>query len=364
MKKSNNNLFKIFSIFLICLIYILQCDKAVNDPQAANEPAPILFKLTLVNPPSSVHSIVGLLERSGYDPIQQAFTVTGDTAIGDFGQVVAGIWHLSVTAFDSNQTAIYFGETDVTVLAGQFNIVNLHMNPLTGELIVVVSWSDGSTDNYALEFDGIDDRVIVTDNNGNLDSLSNQITIEAWIFAHSIPAYNKPRIVDRSDDAYTDRFILHFVDGTQIIAFNINANKVYSNNIPLSTWVHVAGTYDGQIMKVYVNGNLEASSYVSTIIDVKNSDLYIGSAGPVSSSSGIFNGLIDDVRIWNIARTQQEIQNNLSVKLTGNETGLAALWSFDEGEGQVVGDGADENNGILGSSSATEPDDPVWQLIN
>jgi hypothetical protein len=62
--------------------------------------------------------------------------------------------------------------------------------------------------------------------------------------------------------------------------------------------------------------------------------LYIGSR---LGSYG-HRGLISDVRIWSIARTQQQIQDNFNKKLTGNEPGLVAYYDFNEGEGNILYD--------------------------
>ncbi len=122
--------------------------------QSSSSPVPFSLKINMSNAPANVSFIEGLLERNGYDPIIKQFIIEGDTASADFGQIASGLWHLSVTAYDSIQTAIYFGETDVNILPGQVNTVYLQLDPLTGDLVVVVTWGDpiSNTSEYILFF--------------------------------------------------------------------------------------------------------------------------------------------------------------------------------------------------------------------
>ena len=73
-----------------------------------------------------------------------------------------------------------------------------------------------------------------------------------------------------------------------------------------------------------------------------------------------FWGMMSDVRIWHIARTQKEIQFNMSKQLEGTETGLVANWKMDEGNGQIVNDIANNLDGHLGSTIETDENDPIW----
>ncbi len=60
-----------------------------------------------------------------------------------------------------------------------------------------------------------------------------------------------------------------------------------------------------------------------------------------------FIGVMDELRVWEVVRSQEEIQANMFQQLTGDEPGLVGYWRFDEGEGDVAGDLAGENNGEL-----------------
>ena len=81
-------------------------------------------------------------------------------------------------------------------------------------------------------------------------------------------------------------------------------------------WHHVACTYDGAIVKVYVNGNLEGSVAYTDGIGATNEPLLIG-RDPYTAPARDFTGLIDEVEIFNRALTQSELQNIVNAKSAG-----------------------------------------------
>ena len=95
------------------------------------------------------------------------------------------------------------------------------------------------------------------------------------------------------------------------------------------TWYHIVGTNNGTTAKVYVDGQLRNSGNVDPNYNGTSSGLRIG--GEVCCGSNNFPGDIDEVRVWNYARVQNEIQNDMERILEGNESGLIGYWNFDDG---------------------------------
>jgi len=116
------------------------------------------------------------------------------------------------------------------------------------------------------------------------------------------------------------QFILSF-GSSQV---KLNSNTAFNTN----TWYHIAATYDGAAMKIYVNGNLDASSAVTGNFNA-NGILYLGRN---YDNSRTINGFMDEFRVWKRALTPQEILSN-NCNVPANSTGLEANWKMDEGSG-------------------------------
>ena len=110
-----------------------------------------------------------------------------------------------------------------------------------------------------------------------------------------------------------------------------------------NTWHHVAATFDGVTRTIYLDG-VEIGHDTPSGMNVPNStNLTIGS----SNNSEYFDGEIDEVRMWTVARTESEINAAMNTPLRGDETGLVGLWHFDEPSGTIVYDASSySSNGI------------------
>lgn len=170
----------------------------------------------------------------------------------------------------------------------------------------------------AFSFDGIDDNVRIPFN--PIFNSHNALTLEAWVFPVAFPSstvtfFGKWDSVDGLDQ----RSYAFNVDAGGTVTFYINTDGSHenfqtitsSNNVPLNTWSHVAGVYDGSTMKVYVNGELRGQKAYSGGIFVGTADVSIGaiaSGGPPGQSAGNFTGRVDEPAIYNRALSASEIQ--------------------------------------------------------
>lgn len=136
-----------------------------------------------------------------------------------------------------------------------------------------------------------------------------------------------------------------------------------------SSWHYLAGVYNSEVDRLYLYYD---DTYVDSV-DIPDTQLYtpggdwtpkIGSrSGGGGEPEGFFNGSIDEVRIWNVARTTEEIHENMHSLLTGDEEGLVGYWRFNEGLGQIANDLSPyENHGQLGHTPNKDNGDPSWVL--
>ena len=151
----------------------------------------------------------------------------------------------------------------------------------------------------SFSFDGTDDYLQVPDS-ASLD-LTSQITIDAWIN----PAALGRRVVDKITAGASDGYLLDIWPGN--VRF-IVGNQGVNGSTPLTSgaWTHIAATYDGSQMRVYVNGVLDGSLTTNIAIPVNSLPLRIGAD---QNGSNQFNGLIDEVEIFNRALSAAEIQS-------------------------------------------------------
>ncbi|MBF0450306.1 MAG: cadherin domain-containing protein, partial [Candidatus Magnetomorum sp.] len=231
------------------------------------------------------------------------------------------------------------------------------------------SYGGGTSDN-ALDFDGSNDLV----NLGDISAFNNlsQMTAEAWVKVDTIAYYRT--ILSKIEDNW-NKFQLS-LDNTNYnnILIQINSEgslgdaKTSTDFVQTGVWYHLAVVFDGSQtadadrLKLYVNGVLQSLTFAGTIpttTDVNNSYPFL--IGAESTSYNFpFDGLIDEVRIWTVTRSQAEIVANMYQALNGNETGLLAYYNFNHSSGTTLTDIT--GNGYDGT--LTYMDDSDWVESN
>ncbi|MFD3827296.1 LamG domain-containing protein [Streptomyces sp. NPDC058625] len=130
-------------------------------------------------------------------------------------------------------------------------------------------------------------------------------------------------------------------DGTVYLAHDAAPYLISSaEKIANDTYSHIAGTFDGKTVRVYVNGKLSGSGDMP-FVDDPGALTLIGKKVYRGRTIGYFKGDIDEVRVWNRARSAAEIAAEMNHRLIGSEPGLVAYYRFDEGTGTTAFDQTD-----------------------
>jgi hypothetical protein len=147
-----------------------------------------------------------------------------------------------------------------------------------------------------------------------------------------------------------------FEEGTAGSSPGQNHPVVGTTTIHKGVWYHAAVTYDGGTWRLYLNGMLEAELAVNQPPQWQSRQhAALASALDTSGvASGYFAGVLDEVRIWNVARSREEIQATINDQITTPQSGLVARWALDEGIGTSVSGsaGTSVDGTILGSNYA------------
>lgn len=185
----------------------------------------------------------------------------------------------------------------------------------------------------ALDFDGIDDRVNVPVPNLFNNLALNDFTMEAWVYPTSSVF---ARMVFAQASTLNFASLTRGADGETFFyvvanGFNVSLNRVEGVNVlPLNQWTHVAGTYTAATgaSAIYING--VAQTLISGGNSTKGTDgaMEIGSR---TDGTQFFQGKIDEVKIWSVARPGCEIAAAFACEGASNQPGLVASYRFDQG---------------------------------
>jgi len=236
--------------------------------------------------------------------------------------------------------------------------------------------------NYALSFDGTASIVKIGHMYTDL-SLSNQWTAEAWIKPFGNQGTNfQPNIIGfpgrhpnlelcgNSGQCDNPTKTLSQLRERSGAYFTIIGSAVLPDTS--NTWYHLAASWDNTTFVTYLNGEIDSSSqpytqgYIAPLncsFSLCDEGLDIGGYRFLDQqgnyySRQYFTGLIDEVRVWTVGRTQSQIKSTMSTVLSGSESGLMYYWRFDEGNGLLVNSLAFASYGTLGGGIVAA--EPKW----
>ncbi|HEY6816092.1 MAG TPA: CARDB domain-containing protein, partial [Croceibacterium sp.] len=161
-----------------------------------------------------------------------------------------------------------------------------------------------------------------------------QLTLEAWLLADQDQHY-EGAVTKISSTGWGDGYALVRVGNNIRFFVNYWAGTFVEAPLPENVWTHVAGTYDGSMLRLYINGELAGEQAFTGTINHSGAPLSIGAA---PGGDYLWGGSIDEVRLWNVARTGEQIAAALGAPVVGTPSGLVGYWRFDEADGASVAD--------------------------
>ena len=198
---------------------------------------------------------------------------------------------------------------------------------------------------HSINFDGNNDYILIPDH-AALD-LTENYTLEAWIFPESFSWLGG--IISKYQTSAANGYMLRLTHQSPYTGLGFDELVTSTGVLNSSQWYHIAAVKNGGSRKLYVNGIEHNISGSALNVSANSDPLRIGS----DYSGRFFDGRIDEVRIWNVAREQDDIIATMDTVLSGSEPGLVAYYTFNEGSGILLHDqtGNGHSGTLVGSPS-------------
>ncbi|MDQ3803369.1 MAG: PA14 domain-containing protein, partial [Acidobacteriota bacterium] len=232
------------------------------------------------------------------------------------------------------------------------------------------AWASGKVGPGALSFDGVDDHVSVT-NTPSLSAVTNNFTLAFWVNPHSVHQFD-PQATTGVGGLSGQRYVVypkhggdwgagHAGAGVSVGTNGVSVYELAASYMPatlvyqgaISGWTHVAVVYENRQPRLYLNGNLVKAGLVSpqSFIHAQTSNL--GGA-----SGGYFDGLTDDVRVYDRILPDAEIVSltslaRVNVALSANGGAAAASSTFDAARSAPTAINGDRRGRHWGAGPAT-----------
>lgn len=259
---------------------------------------------------------------------------TNVTFVSTFNPTTAGVYTLKAwTSLSSD------GDASNDTVVYTFNVTNLSL---------------GNASVNGVQFNA--SSMMIVKNAPNLN-FTNAFTIESWI-DRTTSATSRSIV---SKDSAAIGFIQYSfgLNASHQLEMFLNTNTSFyqftsSAVVPVG-FTHVAATFNGTNAKFFINGSVVLDTVLSTSAILGNNyDLIIGNGAAAGSA---FLGTIDELRLWNVARTEAEIRSNMHTRLANSSSAnLVGYYRFDEGAGNTFSTDASGNcNAALFGNIAYAP---------
>ncbi|MEG3640272.1 LamG-like jellyroll fold domain-containing protein [Magnetococcus sp. PR-3] len=297
---------------------------------------------------------------SSWDEASATLTLSGSDTLANYALVLNNVMYenededihsssirtLTITADDGTESSDAF-TADIQILAQ--NDAPIIVNPVNLS---------------GVDFDGTSGYVKIGHTTETQALTGDALTLEFWMNPDD-PGNGDQVLVSKFNYGDNLRAFQTYIDsdgklgitldetGTSTSSINFNSGYAVQANV----WTHVAITFDDtqDALKLYINGDLETeTTYTGSILD-NSTDILLGAQLADSSTATTFyDGQLDDVRLWGVARSEDQIDDAYEQGLSGQEDGLEAYWNLDDDDltGTTVTDSVEVSHGTLEGGSS------------
>jgi hypothetical protein len=310
------------------------------------------------------------LSQNGNEIYANSFVVYSNTSLTAIFYIPVtasvGLWNVNVETFkDSIITRVEGFEIlpPPPLIFVSPDLLEMELEPgSTGAKTLTISNTGGSDlhfniigPNSAVQFDGVDDYIKID----SFDLTYDFLTVESWVFLEDNSEIRE--VIDNTDMD----FQLEIWQDLRIMFDALGEGSRLTSDpgvMPLNQWVHLAGVYDGTFSIIYLNGIQVAQRNLAGSVNRTNTTIHIGTE--TNAIDQFWKGIIDEVRLWDQARTDIQIQQNMYREISGIEPGLIGYWKFNEGIGDTAYDKSPYgNHGILqGGAVWSDSSAPILSL--
>jgi hypothetical protein len=293
------------------------------------------------------YQITGPATLSGSDSLSLGSLFTGQSATltlsNLFNPTVAGTYTMKVW---TRIPGLVDGARDNDTATYTFTVVNLSTYTNAGNQITL----DGSTQSLSVNGDGA------------LNISGNKLTLESWVYYNSTAGLRHIFAKNLSD--IIPQYNL-YVNASGAVVFKINTSNgvdsvVTTSTLSLLSYSHIAAVYDASITeaRIYINGALAGSKAISGPITANSGTVYIGRG--YAGGTTYFAGNLDEVRIWDTARTESQIRRGMHTRMANApHVNLKGYWRMDSLVNNVIADASGNCNAATVEGTPTMSVSPL-----
>lgn len=191
--------------------------------------------------------------------------------------------------------------------------------------------------------------------------VTNRWTIEAWIKPEDLDVAEQ-HLVSKWGAGLVGAYAFYIRNRRIQVSTRIdpkNTTGGSSSALREGEWQHVAVTFNDGSGRIYIDGRLDAAFSGLNVPQITTTPLTLGYSSAFACC--FFVGELDEVRVWNVERSPQEILGAMDRQLLGDEPGLNVYWRLDEGSGDTSANAAGAGLSLqLGSQPGPDSSDPAW----